>query len=616
MEKYHKVLYIINSRTVKSQRDLAAQAEISVGQANALLKEMEKENCIEKKQGVYRLKEKGHKILEKNLRMNREQRIQFEKEPSKRLRTAVILAAGYEKDFPCPAGLLEIEGEKIIDILMRKLMNQGIERFYIVAGYQKEQYEEHFKGKNVRLIENPRYKWTGTMASLALAYPYIKEDFLLVESNQILEEAGFEKILGGSWTDGMLMVNPSGSRDCAYVEMDKNGCIFRISKDIRQMNRIDGELLGICKISKALFDKMMEYYQDNDNPFLNYEYVIENIGRIYKIQGVVIDDLAWGLLEDEKMFEKARDLIYPTIRKREKLAKENNAKSILKDCMKLEEDQIEKLRIIGGMTNRNFYVRTIEGREYILRMPGAGTEEMVSRNREQYNTLQASWGGFHPPVLYFSVKSGIKVTEYIRGAQTLNAKTARLETNMRKTAAVLRQLHDSEIDMQGEFDVWEEYKRYSETIVKMNGRWYAGSKEIEPFFYRLRDDLDRLGRERKPCHNDLVPENLVRDENGKMFLIDWEYSGINDPMWDVASHLVEADFTPDEEELFLSYYFENGASQAQKQKIEIFKLTQDILWSAWTIIKEAKGEDFGTYGQNRLRHAEEGRKAYEEKYGR
>lgn len=616
MDKFDKVLYIINQREVKSQRDLAASAGISVGQANSILKELEAAGCIEKKQGCYYLKKKGRKALEEKLRQNLEQRISFDGESQKRLRTAVILAAGEEKNFECPSGLLTLDGEAAVDILIRKMMNLGIEQFYIVTGYEKERYEEHFRGRNVHLVENPRYKWTGTMASLAQVRPYVKEDFLLVECNQILEEGAFEKVIYAPGPDSLLLVNPSGSADCAYVEMDKHGNIFRISKDIRQMNKIDGELVGVSKISRALFDKMMEYYQDNENPFLNYEYVIENIGRLYKIQGVIADDLVWGLLEDEAMYAKAENLIYPRIKIREKLAKENNARATLKECLQIEEKDIEKLRIIGGMTNMNFYVRTCSKKEYILRMPGAATEEMISRSKEQFNTLQASLEGFHPQILYFNVKSGVKVTEYIKGAQTLNGKTARLETNMKRTASILKRLHQSEIQMQGEFDVWKEYESYAETIKNMNGRWYQESRNIEPFFYRLRDDLEALGRVRKPCHNDLVPENLVKDETGRMYLIDWEYSGFNDPMWDVAAHLLEGEFSKDEEELFLSYYFENGITDIQKQKIEIFKMCQDILWSAWTIIKEAKGEDLGTYGKDRLARAVKGEKEYEKRYGK
>ena len=76
------------------------------------------------------------------------------------------------------------------------------------------------------------------------------------------------------------------------MELDSRQNLFRISKDIHQLNRIDGEMIGLSRISLALYRKMLEYFSDNQNPMLNYEYVIENIGRIYQIRGIMIDDMA------------------------------------------------------------------------------------------------------------------------------------------------------------------------------------------------------------------------------------------------------------------------------------------------------------------------------------
>jgi len=110
----------------------------------------------------------------------------------------------------------------------------------------------------------------------------------------------------------------------------------------------------------------------------------------------------------------------------------------------------------------------------------------------------------------------------------------------------------------------------------------------------------------KPCHNDLVPENLVKSGDGKVFLIDWEYAGMNDPMWDIAAHSLECEFTPEDEELFLSLYLQQDEIPLEiQQRVIMNKIFQDFLWSIWTIIKEAKGDDFGQYGINRFNRARE-----------
>ena len=89
----------------------------------------------------------------------------------------------------------------------------------------------------------------------------------------------------------------------------------------------------------------------------------------------------------------------------------------------------------------------------------------------------------------------------------------------------------------------------------------------------------------------------------KLYLVDWEYSGMNDPMWDLAAHCLECDFSNNEEELFLSLYFKQEVEPRYKTKMLIYKICQDFLWSIWTNIKEANGDDFGTYGEDRYNRA-------------
>lgn len=613
-EKFEKILNWLNHHEFQNQRGLAGETGMSLGTVNALLKEMEQAEYLLKSGKRYYLTERGESYLAalKEGQQNVKLRIGA---GTDRVRTAVILAAGDNPSFPCPVGLLRLNGAAVIDRILHILTQNGIERVCIVTGAMEEQYRSYFEKRNVTLISNPRYKWTGTMESLSLAAEFVEEDFLLVESNQVFEEKAVTALMNQPVPNCVLMTVPSGSSDEAYVELGKDHTVFRISKDIRQMNHIDGEMLGISRITLRLFQKMLEYFRDNTNPMLNYEYVLESIGRLYKIQGIFLDDLAWTVIENQSLYDMARNRIYPRIVKRERLEKENRARETLKHCMKLDDGEIEEVRIGGGMTNTNFFVR-VHGREYILRIPGACTEEMINRKNEQHNSALASAAGINPVNVYFHADSGVKVTECIQGAVTLNGKTARLEEMIRKTTGILRTLHHSGMKLYGSFSVLEEYEKYKRMIAKSGAVWYQGFEEMDDFFYTLQERLQQIGIDRKPCHNDLVPENLVLDKDGRMYLIDWEYSGYNDPMWDLASHLLECEFTEDEEELLLYHYFRRKAEPGELEKILIFKISQDILWSAWTVLKEREGEDFGTYGMDRLKRAEQLREEYQKRYGR
>lgn len=615
MEKYYDLLYCLNREPAKSQRALAAALHISVGQVNYMLRFLEEQGYLEKSSQEYRLTGLGQEVLEEMAQENRKQKLALPTGIRSEVKTAVILAAGENKAFEKPVGLLEIEGKALLELLIEDLKNLGIENFWVVAGHGREQIQEYFRRTQIRLLFNEHYKWTGTMASLACIQGSVREDFLLVEGNQILESRGFEALLKGGERNGVLLSTPSGSKDEAYVELDDQGCIFRISKDIRQMNRVDAELLGVSRISLELFQKMMEYYSQNENPYLNYEYVIENIGRIYQIPGIMADDLVWTVIENPHLYQYAGQRIYPRIRKKVRQQKENRARQVLQECLGIPGEQITEVETGGGMTNQNFLV-TVRGERYILRLPGACTETMIDREREYYNTMYAAKEGLNPAIAYFDKTTGIKLTAWIPGAQTLNGKSARLESNMKRTSQLLRRLHQSGMPMKGEFDVWKEYQIYKKLAEENQGVWYPGFQEMEHFFLKLQGDLQFLGKEDLPCHNDLVAENFVKDSKGRMYLIDWEYAGRNDPMWDVAAHLLECGFEEAEEELFLKIYFENREVQpVQKQKIALYKICQDVLWSAWTIAKEAVGEEFGTYGQERFARAQKNRKEYEYIYG-
>ena len=175
---------------------------------------------------------------------------------------------------------------------------------------------------------------------------------------------------------------------------------------------------------------------------------------------------------------------------------------------------------------------------------------------------------------------------------------------MELTASILRKLHTSNIEFKNEFNAFNEIEKYERLVEEANGEYYEDYINVRNQVISLKYMLEANDIEKRPCHNDTVPENFIKDDNGRIYLIDWEYSGSNDPMWDLAAHILECDFSKDEEELFLQKYFGSlSIEEKYKTKILIYKICQDFLWSIWTIVKEAKGDDFGSYGIDRYNRA-------------
>ena len=128
---------------------------------------------------------------------------------------------------------------------------------------------------------------------------------------------------------------------------------------------------------------------------------------------------------------------------------------------------------------------------------------------------------------------------------------------------------------------------------------YEGWEEVRPQVMALESYLNELGVELCPCHNDALYENFIKTVDGTIYLIDWEYSGMNDPMADFAALFIEAGFTNENQVYMLMKYFEGDIPNNVYQKILCYQILWDCLWAQWTVIKEAKGDDFGTYGKDR-----------------
>ena len=140
---------------------------------------------------------------------------------------------------------------------------------------------------------------------------------------------------------------------------------------------------------------------------------------------------------------------------------------------------------------------------------------------------------------------------------------------------------------------------------------YPGWDEVRPRILALRDRLAALGSVLTPCHNDAVPENFVKAGDGRLWLIDWEYSGMNDPMADFAALFIENDFPEERQEYVLGKYFDGPVPAGVRERILCFEILWDCLWAQWTVIKEAGDDDFGTYGMDRYTRALENLKKLE-----
>ena len=269
-----------------------------------------------------------------------------------------------------------------------------------------------------------------------------------------------------------------------------------------------------------------------------------------------------------------------------------------------EEEEVLSVEQLGGMTNQNYLVKTTN-KQYIVKFFGKGTEKLINRQDEKYNLELLKDLDLDVKNYLFDIEAGIKVNEYIESAITLDSTS--IKTKFDKIAPILQTIHASGKELRGEFAPFEEIKKYESLIEEKIP--YANYEAVREEVFSLEKRLADLGVDRKSCHIDLVPENFIESPQGRLYLIDWEYSSMNDPMWDLAALFLESEFTHQEEEAFLSHY-ESEQTPVSREKIAIYKILQDAIWSLWTVYKEEQGADFGDYGVNRYQRAVKGLSYY------
>ena len=265
-----------------------------------------------------------------------------------------------------------------------------------------------------------------------------------------------------------------------------------------------------------------------------------------------------------------------------------------------QEEEVLSVEQLGGMTNQNYLAKTTN-KQYIVKFFGKGTEKLINRQDEKYNLELLKDLDLDVKNYLFDIEAGIKVNEYIESAITLDSTS--IKTKFDKIAPILQTIHASGKELRGEFAPFEEIKKYESLIEEKIP--YANYEAVREEVFSLEKRLADLGVDRKSCHIDLVPENFIESPQGRLYLIDWEYSSMNDPMWDLAALFLESEFTRQEEETFLSHY-ESEQTPVSREKIAIYKILQDAIWSLWTVYKEEQGADFGDYGVSRYQRAVKG----------
>jgi thiamine kinase-like enzyme len=264
-------------------------------------------------------------------------------------------------------------------------------------------------------------------------------------------------------------------------------------------------------------------------------------------------------------------------------------------CLVFNDDSIifDKARFAGGLTNYNYFMN-INGVEYVVRQPGGMTNLMIDRKIEKENNRIASEFGLNSECVYFDEVSGIKISVCINNSKNIAQTDPSSLSNLRAVSALMKKTHSSPKHFPNSFH-WEmELNKYEKIIQELKGGFFfdytALKNQLIDFMQKNVKNIISV-----PCHNDTVPENFVSDDSGRTYLVDWEYSGMNDPSWDVAAYILESRLSEEAIEYFLLDYYGKALTPEEILKIKCYMVAQDLLWMVWAMVRHYSGDDFLDY---------------------
>lgn len=571
------ILLYLNKENYTNQRILSEVTGHSLGNINKSINYLVGQGYLKSNINIT---EKALKLIQENSPQN-----------------AIILAAGYGMrmvpiNIESPKAFVEVHGQKLIERQIRQLLEVGIHEIYVVVGFLKEQFEYLIDEFGVKLIVNTEYSSKNNMYSLMKALDHLKRNGKLgntyivpcdiwCESNPFREDELY------SW----YMVS-------SLVDDDSEVRINRKNELVRAKNKGGNAMIGVCYLTKD-----------------DAGYVNERIKLLASDDKN--DDLFWeeALYKDNKMCVNARtvnanDVVeintYEQLRELDEKSKSSESKiiDIISKTFDVESSEIYNIKVLKkGMTNRSFSF-SVSGYDYIMRIPGEGTEHLVNR-KEEYDVYQVIKDkNICDDIIYMNPNNGYKITKYIYNVRTCDANNVE---DLKKCMFALKSFHNLKLTVNHEFKILEKIDFY-ESLWNGKKSAYKDYDTTKKHVFELKEFIERFEIHKALTHIDAVPDNFLFSEvEGKeeVRIIDWEYAGMQDPHVDIAMFCIYSLYKREEVDRLIDIYFEGNCDIKIRYKIYAYIAMCGLLWSNWCEYKGHLGVEFGEYSLKQYRYAKD-----------
>lgn len=548
-----------------SQRELANRFNISLGKVNQIINKLKQEKFIDENNNIT--------LKTKNYFKNHHPR------------NAVILAAGYGmRMVPInteePKGLLEVKGETLIERLIKQLHEVGVQDIKVVVGFMKEHYEFLIDKYNVKLVVNSHYKDWNNIYSLFLVKDDISDTYIL-PCDVWFKKNPFSTIEDESWY--------------LFGEEQVSGSNWQVKNNekVRFNSSKGNKMIGLAYLNEMQgknISKLLEKSIEEKQYASFWEDALEN-KKNFLLKGKLISDNSHAEINS---YEQLLDLDSGSTHLK------NDAIEIIENILKVNKKDIHNIHTLKkGMTNRSF-IFTVNNKRYIMRIPGEGTDKLIDR-REEYDVYQrVKKEPYTEKILYLNPDNGYKISEFLENTRNSDSNNVQ---DVKESMNVLRKFHSQNYQVDHTFDIWKQIDFYES--LRKTASAYRDYEEIKDRVLKLKPFIDDNVTKWSLCHIDANYDNFLIDQNNNVFLIDWEYAGMQDPDLDIAMYAIYAVYTKEKIDQLINIYYENKVSNNLRYKIYAYVAVGGLLWSNWCEYKQSLGLDFGKYSLAQYRYAKE-----------
>jgi thiamine kinase-like enzyme len=273
--------------------------------------------------------------------------------------------------------------------------------------------------------------------------------------------------------------------------------------------------------------------------------------------------------------------------------------AVLEGMSFLQGEEFELRHLPGGLTNRNYRVTTASGADYVARFAGSKSALLgIDRDAEAHNANVAAAIGIGPAVVDYSAADQVLVVEWISGRTFIDADLDDPREMDRVTGAC-RTMHAGP-RFTGDFDMFDMQRRYLTIVGEYGFRLPSGYLDFEPQARLLDEVLHASSPGTVPCHNDLLAANIMADDT-RVWFIDYEYSGNNDPCFELGNLWSEANLAEDRLQYLIGAYF-GESSPVHTARARLYALMAQYGWTLWASIQDGVSDvdfDFWEWGMEK-----------------